>query len=495
MLKRKEYLLLAIATLAMGALAISNQSFWIDEGTAALKAIQPTAGSWWEALRTEEHSNLQLLPHLFYLWGWEKIFGPSEISLRAANVPLLFIGLAGVLWALRNRPRLQLWFCLLALVNAFTWYYTSEARPYIFLFAASCLALGALIRFVDEPEQSLRSRPWFALFCLGTFMVSAISMIAVPFAISWLLSGLLLIGFSNSLPLVRRNMLTALLFCAAMILLAAYYLWTVSLGARASGIATTHLSNLFFVVYEQLGLAGLGPGRSELRLAGVRALQPYGIWLGLGLLASTWLSWEALRSIPHGWWRSRRAAAFMVATIVPLVVVLCAGRFAHVRILGRHLTPLFPIVLFVLALGMQRLQQKKSPISSIALVVIPLIFLASALQVRFAARHARDDYRGAASLAARALEQGGTIWWAADESTGEYYGVPLSKSRSGSGAIPLMTPAAVDIERELEPKMIVLSKPDIYDASAAITQYARAHGYATRHVLQSFLILQKPGPP
>ena len=359
---RLKLLLLGIATLVMGALAISNQSFWIDEGAAAMKAIQPTVGDWWHALRLEGNSNLQLLPHLFYLWGWEKIFGGSEISLRAANVPLLFLGLASALWALQRWPRLQFSFCLLALVNAFTWYYTSEARPYILLFAVSCIALGALLRMSEtEAEEIRQSSLSFVVFCLGIFLVSATSLIAVPWAAAWFASAVVLLGFPNFLSSIRRNIVASLCFLGAMTGLGAYYWWTIRLGAHASGIATTNLSNLFLVLYEQLGLTGLGPGRTDLRVSGARGLRPYLFPLSLGILASAILFWQAMRSIPIRWWRSRQAFAAFIGIIVPLVLVFGAGHAQHVRILGRHLMPLFPIVLFILALGFRRLQAQRSP--------------------------------------------------------------------------------------------------------------------------------------
>jgi len=76
---RKQTYYFAVAALAVliGALALTNQSLWIDEGSAALKAMEPSLGGWWQALRSEGNSNLQLIGELFYLWGWEKIFGYS----------------------------------------------------------------------------------------------------------------------------------------------------------------------------------------------------------------------------------------------------------------------------------------------------------------------------------------------------------------------------------------------------------------------------------
>src|SRR5437867_2321554 len=82
-----------VATGLVGVLAVSNQSLWIDEGGAAIKAVQPTIQQWWHSLRTENNSNLQLLFQHFYLWGWVKLFGASEYALRASNIPWLFLAI------------------------------------------------------------------------------------------------------------------------------------------------------------------------------------------------------------------------------------------------------------------------------------------------------------------------------------------------------------------------------------------------------------------
>ena len=45
--KQSYYGAIALLALLVGALAVTNQSLWIDEGVAALKAMEPTLGGWW----------------------------------------------------------------------------------------------------------------------------------------------------------------------------------------------------------------------------------------------------------------------------------------------------------------------------------------------------------------------------------------------------------------------------------------------------------------
>jgi hypothetical protein len=490
-----KLLLLTIATLLMAALAISNQSFWIDEGTAAVKALQPTLAQWWHALRIEGHSNLQLLPHLLYLWVWEKAFGASEISLRAANVPLLWGGLLAAIWGLRLQPRIASWFVLLALVNAFVWYYTGEARPYILLFAASCLALAPIAHAYDSPDRAVEERSWLPLLFAGLFLVAATSLVAVPWALCWLVAAIVIVGLPRFLHIVRARWITAGLFALGMTLLGAYYLWTLTLGARSSAaVGGTGAANLVFVLYEQLGLAGLGPGRNDLRELFASSLRPYSLLLVCGLALIALTTWHTLRALRRSL-RGKRALHFIVLiTVLPFVVVAVAGWLMHVRLLGRHFTPLLPIVIFGMALGVDQAWRSKKRAGAVLALSLIAVLLWSSLQVRFAARHQRDDYRSAARVATEAIAANKKVWWAADHSTGMYYKVPLHGFGSGHGAASLVNPSREMLSQMQAPDVIVLSKQDIYDVHGALDDYARSERFVLTETFQAFKIYERPRP-
>ena len=58
-----ERLLLVIwvaLALVVCGLAVSNQSFWIDEVNTAMRAGQPTPAKWWHAMVTLKGSDLQM---------------------------------------------------------------------------------------------------------------------------------------------------------------------------------------------------------------------------------------------------------------------------------------------------------------------------------------------------------------------------------------------------------------------------------------------------
>lgn len=94
-------LLLGISLMA-GLVAVSPESFWIDEGWTAFFAAQPDFGSLAAAMKIETVSDVQVPFYVAYLWVWEKAFGPGEWTLRAANLPWLLLGHAALLFAMRR---------------------------------------------------------------------------------------------------------------------------------------------------------------------------------------------------------------------------------------------------------------------------------------------------------------------------------------------------------------------------------------------------------
>ena len=65
----------------IGLLAVSNDSYWIDESSTVHKAIMPTLAGWWERLRGEATSNMQLPLYLLYgTSGGEAAILPSILT-------------------------------------------------------------------------------------------------------------------------------------------------------------------------------------------------------------------------------------------------------------------------------------------------------------------------------------------------------------------------------------------------------------------------------
>ena len=483
MRKQTYYFGLGALALLVGALAVTNQSLWIDEGSAAVKAMEPTVSAWWHNLRSEGNSNLQLIGELFYLWGWEKIFGSSEIALRASNIPFFAGGVVALAWGISQRRTLQTAVALLALTNAFLWYYLSEARPYLVLFGFASVTAACLFQLLREPEESLLSGIWFRLFCSGIIGLCATSLIAVPWALGAFGAVLYWSGPRAVIRCAFRFKGSSALLLAAFAALGLYYLWTLQLGARASDVGRTGWANIAFIFYELIGLMGLGPGRLALRAHGTSEMSAFLPLLAAGAFTGFVLLLAGLIAVKDKLNR-RSLLFFVIAVATPFAVVLAAGASAHMRLVGRHLTPLLPFLLALAAAGLAALVSNPQLWRKAFALAALGLFLLSALEIRFAARHRRDDYRSAAVIARSASDSGQKVWWLADVSTGLYYHVPLDSPR---------VTGAPDLQQlKAPPNLVILSKPDIYDSTGAVRAYLAQQGFRVTKTLPAFEILTQP---
>jgi len=481
----------ALIAAAVGAIAITGQSLWIDEGAAAFKAIQPSLGEWWQTLRDDGSSNLQMPLHFLYAWLWEKIFGGSEIALRAANVPPLILAFVAIAWGMKARPRWQFWLIVLAAINAFTWYYMNEARPYILLFAGCCTTFACLARAYFSRASALESRTWFFILLAGSLMVCATSAIAVPWAMTSILGVALLVGKDAFIQLIRGHLFWSCVWFVAICGLSAYYLWTISLGAIPT-YGRTGILNLVFVGYEQLGLAGLGPGRIQLRQGNLKSLLHYVPLLGVGSLALLAIAWETGGFLAARWKRDSLFLRTGLLIVLPSACVLLAAWLGHARLWGRHFIPIFPFVLLGLAVGVERLWEKKIVSAKITVGIFLAVLLVSSIEIRFAPRHAKEDYRAAAAYALPMIRNNKLVWWAADKTTGFYYHLPRWNEPGATFWASFQSPFPVDLSNRAEPQMVVLSKPDIYDAHGAIGALLKEKQFVRRATLQGFAIWEKP---
>ena len=316
--------------------------------------MEPTLAAWWHNLRMEGNSNLQLLGELFYLWLWTKIFGASEIALRASNIPFFAGGVLAMAWGFaQNRVR-QFAVVIVACTNAFLWYYLSEARPYIVLFAFAAMVAGALFRLLENESEASTSAMWWGVFCTGIVGLCATSLIAVPWAIGAMGAVIYWCGLRPSFKIAWRFKAWVTFMLLGLGVLAGYYLWTLSLGARASDVGRTSLLNVAYIFYELFGLAGLGPGRLNLRAGGAGQATAFlpGLTCGaIALLVLLLAGTVSLRARAN----RKNVLFFAIAVGLPFGLVIAAGAAAHMRLVGRHLTPLLPYLLALIATGIAQL--------------------------------------------------------------------------------------------------------------------------------------------
>jgi len=490
--QRVNLIVLILAIAGVGALSISNQSLWIDEGGGAIKAVQPALRDWWQAMETEHNSNLQLPLELIYIWGWDKFFGHSEVLLRISNIPWFMLAIFGVFWGSIQRPRFQYWFLVVALLSPFLWFYLNEVRPYIVVFAGASLTFACLLRARWNRADCIQNRWWYALLCLGVLIACSASMAAVPWALCSLIGAAVLLGVPAFLRIAWDRKWTTLFFGLCMASLGGYFLWTMHSGAKASG-GRTGLENLVIILYEQLGLMGLGPGRSAPRDEGVKAFANGAFFLIPAVLLLIPVCLQSLRQLRFTLCRKDWALVFLVIG-VPLCASLGAGHMMHVRILGRHLMPMMPFVLAGLAVGMERTFRSAGGFSKAAAILLLVLLSLSALEVRFAQRHSKDDYRTAAALAAEALRHGRPVWWAADKLTAQYYRLPVSRGPSPGEALLVMNLSPEEMTLP-HGGVVFLSKPDIYDNQRALSTSLENHHWRKIKTLQAFQVWEDGGIP
>ncbi|MEO7934288.1 MAG: hypothetical protein ABIT76_14130 [Chthoniobacterales bacterium] len=472
----KERILFCVS-LAAGFFIISQQSLWIDEAHSALKAMQPDLASFFRTLVSDGGSDLQMPGYMLWLWGWEKIFGHSEYALRLANLPWWLLA-QGVTIRFFGKKSGFFWVgSLLFLLHPFVWYYLDEARPYAMQMAgATLLAIG--IFEAQNPERSIKN--WFLWGSCGAVLMGITSLLAFLFSGTGLivLTFLLLSERSTRQPKTWLRIVPALaVFSATGI----YYLWTLCIGARATnGTGGTGWSNLLYVSYELLGFSGVGPSRIELRQNGAGALRPYLPELALYGLASCVMLVATVRELG-----SKMVVVWATYLLPPVLLILMIGVFKDFRVLGRHFTPVLPVILLAWA-SCLAVWHRKNPRSAIGLgTLLLLLMLTSSLCLRLSPRHGKDNYRGAAKLAKSALAQNKIVWWAADLAAAKYYQIPFTGAGS---AVDVRQSRFEDFAKSPLPNLILLSKPDVYDSHGDLLRYLHDVPLKQTATLQSFTI-------
>jgi hypothetical protein len=485
----------AFAATCVAFLAVSGQSFWIDEANSAFKAVAPTWAEFCARMVEYRGSDLQMPGYMGLLWVWEKAWGPSEFGLRSLNILFFSLAIFTVGLALNSSRKAKVLFILFSCSSAFVWAYLDEARPYMLQFLGSSLAAVGLINLNQGVGPSFRmSDLVLTLLGLGVLFASSLSTVFFVFFLALALLASLFPQDKLHFILRQRLALVAIvLFLGCGALLAAYYCWTLALGAKASGVGKTNLSSFLFCFYESLGFLGLGPSRADLRVSPLASLQSfaipllcYGTGLTIFLVFVFYMSTKRPLCFQAPPWPTYVALFFAVTCL------FTAGLVAPFRVTGRHLMPVFPFALLGLAFLCSHVfdQSKHRSVFSISIYLV-LAFL-SCFSLRYAARHAKDDYRGAAKWVLDHRHASDVIWWAADPAGGMFYKVLLvgynPQLNSLAFGFPIMNPIYSDLEKIPFPRFIVLSKLDVYDAQCGIQQWLKTNSFQQVATFQSFTI-------
>jgi hypothetical protein len=482
------------ASAAVAGFAISSQSYWIDEATSLIVAMSPNPAEAWKYAQAVGGSTIQMPLYNIYLYAWHKVIGGGEWSMRASNIPFFVFGQLAFLVLLRARPRLALTAAGLSLVCPTLWMYLDEARPYIMQYAAACWPTAVLLR---SALPGTFSEPWkkpeIVLLALGIVLLAGSSLLGLFWAIAF--TGTLLWLWKSPQSGGPTDKHAGVLLLAAiavpLVALAAFYLFTFEAAGAGYFRPGTGLISLPYVVYEFLGFSGFGPGRLELRLAPgaalrahIAALLPLAAVVGiLGVFALQWLRTHRIDRV--------LIIAFAAAILLPSVVTVVGMFFSDYRPLPRHFMPVLPSVILALAALLPAALAQKHIIIRAAAVLLPLLWLGSSLNLRWREAHAKDDYRTAAAIAAAALRENKEVWWAADAAAAFIYLTPVALEDVPGRAWAMQAPQWDDIRFKFPPRVIVMSKPDIYDPSGAVARYAAENHFVPALKLHAFTILTR----
>jgi len=480
-----------VAILGTGFLAVRPESLWIDEANSAIKAVQSNISSFIEKMKTESGSDVQMPAYMALLWCWEKAVGRSEYALRSLNIVFFITAMGIAALKLRGPAKVSLIFAGLSCSSAFVWAYLSEARPYMMQFLGATCTAVAWSNLFYFPRSKDTSGDWMLAFG-GLFVLFASSLSTVFFVSSlslaflWLFLSRPEIRFSCKarLPLFYFSVLFLSAICLGF-----YYLWSLGLGAKASAVGRTNLSSLLFSFYEMAGAQGLGPSRQSLREDAFVGLANYWPQLGLYFFVFAWWIWvlwqRAFETPPRGF----PSSPLLLMALLGAGALVIAGIAAPFRLTGRHFMPLFPFLLLYASRCILKSWQVKPMITLVASSAWVVLGLASCLTLRFASRHAKDDYRGAVGYLQANRTSGEVIWWAADDAGARFYGL---KEYMRVANLSRETLSSVTY-----PAWIVLSKTDIYDGKGGLREFISEQGAIRQFGLQSFVIykLSAPQPP
>ena len=470
----------------IAVVAVSNQSLWIDEGNSAVKAIQPSFMLFWQKMKELGGSDLQMPLYMFLVWAWEKFFGHSEYALRALNIPFFTLSAAVLLYLWDAERRLKLAFVFLMCFSPLLWVYLDEARPYVLQFFGATCVLVALWNQSKTPNLDKN----LAVFCIGALALCGSSLTGVIFTFWFGLAFLVILIHQHDWRRIfssRQNFIALLVTSIGMCGLGMYYFWTLSQGARASGVGKTDLLSIGFCFYELLGFSGLGPDRLSLREQGITALKPFLLSLAFMVTALTAFGTLSMIFFTKSFRTHRSAFLIFCAALCGAVSMLAVGQIAHFRVLGRHLMPVLPFILLLVSLGILQLWQSNKKLNWAVFLTLCLLLIFSSLSIRFSPRFAKDDYRTAAQIANNGFEDRKTIWWAADSATANYYGLEFNEK-----VINVMGLSAEELHSLPIPDIVLVSKKDIYDSKNAISSFLSERSYTTGYAT-AFSIYKKQG--
>ena len=488
----KHLSIAAVLAVVFGLCAISNESFWIDELMSAYLVTADSSDEYNQRVDTLNTSDIQMPVFVLYTWAWEKASGEGERAMRLSNLLWFVIGVVGLKWYLRDQKRLGSIAALLVLISPFAWFYLNELRPYAMLLGASCLVFGCSARLILGWKKNVTFTAvdiWLAAF--GIIVMSGATLLGVPWAGVFIL--LIVIGVVQRAFHYSKAQLmgAATVTGIALAALSAYYLTTLDKGARAATFSGNPIVSFGFAFYELLGFAGLGPGRTELRQQGIgvftlpQLIALAGLGITMLIIGVAYFRRQILVKRGEGLWQ------WAVLFVPPLLFMVAFSILKDFRAVGRHLTPYMPVLAIFLAMGILSFRNRRNQM--LAGGALAVFLLISAVSLRLAERHRKEDYRAAANIVKQETAKGETVLWSASLSANPFYKL----NETGISRIPAFpgsnepVPGSVFLYgrptgSRLSPSKILISKPDIHDQTGFAAKFAQDNGYKLEQKFAGF---------
>jgi len=488
-LKSTPVMWLALGLLLL-PLMITSESLWLDEAGTAMYALQPDFHSWWQHLSCDLSTDCSMPLSMFFAWVGGQTLGTSEWQLRSINV---LWGVLALLALHRAGKRLNLpWLPLFLAIQPYFWFYTNEARPYALQIACGAWLFTSFIEFVALKGTG---ESWAWLFTSAAFFLCLTTVLAPLPVIVVAVTGGIFAGLGRW-KVSWKSILILLGGAMANIPIGIYYFHPLARGAKGAQLWHVDLKFFGYVIYELTGMTGLGLPVDKIRemaksphllaTLGEHAFQftlPAVCFLLLALVL-VWGLYLRRGNSPAGL-SAGLAGILSVVSLVFIVVAICLQK----AFWARHFAPVFPFYVALLALAIQGLYESHSRLAKLLPTVLIALLFFSSLSLRFAARHRKEDYRTAVQIAQRALDEKKSVWWLAGSIPPQYYHLDCASLRPEAGRA--FCPQSSEIQNLPAPDVIILSKPDIFDARGVFQGWIRQNHYHPAETLKSFVIWTK----
>jgi hypothetical protein len=474
---------------------ITGRSFWLDEGQAVSKSIQPTLKAFWNGFAGIRSSDLQQPLFMLTSWAWEKVVGRSEWGLRALNWLWMAVAFGYAASRPRWSRRVRLLWCALAALSPFVAMYMDEAKGYILHFTGGALMFLAI---AEGKGKRLEEFDFWA-FSIGLLLTCGSALTGVVYAFwacLWLV--VRLVREKGTVRFLAAHWGWVAVDAAGLALLGGWYVHTLLVGARGADLGAPSVATMAFLAYEWFGFSGVGPARLVMRVEGVRALLPFAVPLGLYAAVHAFFAAEWLQVRRESALSRRKADRFRVpAHLLPLLLgglgllsMLAVGFAMDMAVRARHVMPVFPAALFAAAVWADRMlySRRAAPRAAVALLLAAMAVSSCAL--RFCGRHGKEDYRRATAMAVEALREGQCVWWSADGHTAFLYGV----YDAGAGQFVLcQSPDPEKLGANPAPDIVFVNRPDTWDMRGHLARYIADRGLRQTDEFIGFRVYRPTG--